>query len=580
MDISFEDAVTQLRLGRAEKRLYSPLPNAASVVVKREEGGRSVIKFRSSDQVSSMPHLTSWLTDTHTQRTRRGDADVEDKFDPVAALLEEYSRQDEAARRADGCFIVPVEKTGFIEDTAWCLREWHEHSLQQLIDGGSKPRDSDDLFHLVNNVWSAICFLHQPSINVPHGNLKPANVLLDRSPEGHWVHVLTDMQMCVETNYITAKVQDMQALGMLIVQYCESRVDFEDWALADAHVSRSRWPFLGEKELEWKKLCRKLLTPGHYDHEYDPEADRHTLLRPLRTEGLKLAVTPPPVHIASTVRSSLVSDRLRQVKRQIEAGQWLDAVDELCRLEEQCREGENAIQRSEVLSVLNLAVDIVPPIDSDPHALGTLQKAAQRDCGRACCRLGEYLRKTDPLAARRQFVRAGELGLVQGFVMLGEMYLTGAPGLPPDPHAAADNFEDAIRLSDLPEAKFHLAKLILRGETLHRIEKARDYLIAATEASVHGAAGLLGLCYAHGHGVEQDMAQAYKFFQQAWQDSEEAGRPDYNALNNLAVCIANGYGVPNADIQRALRHIEKAAEGGSRGALRNLERLPRKVYLE
>ena len=76
------------------------------------------------------------------------------------------------------------------------------------------------------------------------------------------------------------------------------------------------------------------------------------------------------------------------------------------------------------------------------------------------------------------------------------------------------------------------------------------------------------------------MVQAYKHFQKAWQDSEEEGNPDYDALNNLAVCIANGYGVPSADIQRALRHIEKSAEGGCRGALRNLERLPRKVYLE
>jgi TPR repeat protein len=76
------------------------------------------------------------------------------------------------------------------------------------------------------------------------------------------------------------------------------------------------------------------------------------------------------------------------------------------------------------------------------------------------------------------------------------------------------------------------------------------------------------------------MARAYKFFQQAWQESEEAGQPDYNALNNLAVCIANGLGVPNPDIQRALRHLEKAAESGCRGALRNLERMPRRIYLE
>lgn len=583
MDISYEEAVSQLKLGRAEKRLHTTVPSAVSVMVKRDDGQRCVVKFRSGDQVGTMPHLTSWLTETqHTRRTQRGTAeeDVKDEFDPVAALLEEFSRQDEAACKAEGRYIVPVEKTGFIQDTAWCLREWHEHSLQQLIDGKVRPRDSDDLFHLVNNVWTALCFLHQQKLNQPHGNLKPANVLIDSGSDGQWQHVLTDMQICVETDYIEIKKKDMQALGMLIAQYCESRAEFRDWEEVDSHVSRARWDFLGEKETEWKKLCRQLLTPQHYPHDYDAEADRHTLLRPLRPAGFRMDVVPPPAQVSTTVRSGLVTDRLRQVKRQIEGGQWLAAIEELCRLEEQCSGGgENASQRSEVLSFLNLAIDIVPPIESDPHVLGILQKAAQHDCGRACCSLGEHYRQTDANAARRQFVRAAELGHVRGFVLLGEMYLNGAPGLPPDLHSAAQNFEDAIRLSDLAEAKFHLAKLILRGETLHRIEKASDYLQAATEAGIPGAAGLLGLCYATGHAVTIDLNRAYKLFQQAWQESEEAGKPDLNALNNLAVCVANGYGVPNADILRALRHFEKAAEGGCKGALRNLERMPRRINL-
>jgi TPR repeat protein len=582
MDISYEEAVSQLKLGRAEKRLHTDVPSAVSLMVKRDDGRRCVVKFRSSDQVGSMAHLTGWLTDTHTRRTRRGDTDVEDKFDPVAALLEEFSRQDEASRKAEGRYIVPVEMTGFIDDTAWCLRDWHEHSLQQLIEGKVRPRHSDDLFHLVNNVWTALCFLHQQKLNQPHGNLKPANVLIDPGLDGQWQHVLTDMQMCIETDYIEIKKQDMQSLGMLIAQYCESRSDFRDWGQADSFVSRARWEFLGEKEAEWKKVCRLLLTPEHYPQDYDAESDRHKLLRPLRPVGFGLINTvPPPVQVATTVRSVLVTDRLRQVKRQIEAEQWLAAIEELCRLEEQCRSGgENANQRAEVISLLNLAIDIVPPVDAEPHVLGILQKAAQHDSGRACCRLGEHLRQTDSNAARRQFVRAAELEHVQGYVLLGEMYLNGAPGLPPDLHSAAQNFEDAIRLSDLAEAKFHLAKLILRGETLHRLEKAHDYLTAATEARVPGAAGLLGWCYATGHAAAVDMNRAYKLFQQAWQESEEAGKPDYNALNNLAVCVANGYGVPNADIVRALRHFEKAAEGGNKGALRNLERMPRRIYLE
>lgn len=580
MDISYEEAVSRLNLGKIEKRLHSPQPSAASLVIKRDDGRLSVVKFRTSEQVNLNSHLSSWVTETHTRRTRRGNNDTEDQFDPLAALLEEFGRQDEAAKKGAGRYVAPIELTGFIEDSAYCARDWHDYSLQQLIEGKVRPRSSDELFYMVHSVWTALCFLHQPRLNVPHGNLKPANVLLDQGEGTSWEYVLTDMQMRAETDYITAKSEDMQALGMLIAQYCESRTDLGDWETADGYVSRARWDFLGENEKDWKRLCRQLLTPAHYEGDYDPEVDRHAQLRSLRPEGFKLAVVPPPAQVGNTVRSALVADRLKQVRKQVEGGEWLAAIEELCRLEEQCQEGENTRQRPEVLSVLNLAVDAVPEIDSSPHALSILQRAAQRDCARACYRLGDYARNSDANQARRYLARAAELGMVQGFVLLGEMYLHGAPGMPPDVAAAAANFEDAIRLSDLPEAKFNLAKLILRNETFHRIEKAHDYLTAAIEAAVPGAACLLGLCFATGHSIPVDMNRAYKLFQQAWQESEEAGAPDYNALNNLAVCIANGYGVPNADIQRALRHLEKAAEGGCKGAQRNLERLPRRMYLD
>ncbi len=585
MDFTPEKAVSELNLGKVEKNLHTPLPDSASLLIRREDGRLSTIKFRSSSQVDQNIHLSSWVTDTHTRRTQRsGGASEADDFDPVAALLEEFSRQDEAARKCDGRHIATIEITGFLKDkaAAYCLRDWHEYSLQQLIDGKSRPQSSAELFHLVNEVWTALCFLHQPRMNVPHGNLKPANVLLDRagSKSQTWAYVLTDMRMRVETDYISAKQEDMQSLGMLIAQYCEARTELGDWANADAIVSRAKWDFLGEHEAEWKRLCRQLLTPEHYTDDYDTESDRHSMLRPLRPEGVRLATVSPPAQVGKTVRSLLVNERLRQVRRQVENGEWQASIEELCRLEDQCQEGENASQRPDVLSLLSLAVGTVPEVDSHHAALGTLQRAAQKDSALASYRLGAYFLHKDINLARRHLARSAELGMAQGFVLLGELYLNGAPGLPSDTSSAAANFEDAIKLNDLPEAKFHLAKLILREETLHRVEKAYDHLVTATEAGVPGAAGLLGLCLATGHGVAMDMNRAYKLFQQAWQESEERGEPDYNALNNLAVCIANGYGVPNADIQRALRHLEKAAEAGCRGALRNLERLPRRIYLE
>lgn len=580
MDISYEEAVTQLELGTVEKRLHTSQPDAVSLQIKEADGREAVIKFRSSGQVNTLVHLTTWVTDTHTQRIQRGDTDAEDSFDPLAAILEEYSRQDEAARKGGGQFITPLDRTGHIQDHAYSVREWHAYSLQQLIDGNVRPRSSEELFYLVHNVWTALCFLHQPRLNVPHGNLKPSNVLFDEVSKGTWHHYLTDMQMRSETDYVTEKRNDMQALGMLIVQYCESKAHFNDWTEADECARSARWEYLGEHQAGWKRLARQLLTPEHYTDDYDPEVDRHQQLRPFRPKGYQLSVVPPPQQVGATVRSSLVTDRLRQVRKQIESGEWVAAVEELCRLEEQCREGENAKQRPEVLSVMTLAVDTIPGVDQSPHALATLQRAAQAGSALAAYRLGDYHRQTDASAARRYLAHAAELGMVQAFVLLGEMYLDGAPGLPPDVSEAARNFEDAIRLNELPEAKFRLAILILRGDTFHRQEKAIEYLNDAQEAKVPGATGMLGLCYATGLAVSQDMPRAYKLFQQAWQESEDIQKPDYTALNNLAVCIAHGFGVPNADLPRALRQIERAAEGGCRGAQRNLERLPRRIFLE
>ena len=297
MDISYEEAVSQLELGKVEKRLQAPQPDSASLHIRLPDGKEAVIKFRSSGQVNTLVHLTTWVTDTHTQRLQRGDSETEDSFDPLAAILEEYSRQDEAARKGNCLFITPLDRTGHIQDNAYCVREWHAYSLQQLIEGNVRPGSSEDLFHMVHNVWTALCFLHQPRLNVPHGNLKPGNVLLDEESKGLWRHYLTDMQMRSETDYVTAKRQDMQALGMMIVQYCESRAEFNDWTDADECARGGRWDFLGEHQAGWKRLARQLLTPEHYTDDYDPEVDRHQQLRPFRPKGFQLAVVPPPTAV-------------------------------------------------------------------------------------------------------------------------------------------------------------------------------------------------------------------------------------------------------------------------------------------
>ena len=577
MNLSYQDLINSLKLGTFERKLHSGVPNASSLLIRLPDGSKAVAKFRSTEQVNFMANLASWVTDTVTRRTRQGESSPSDEFDPLAAILEEYSRQDEVARMADGRFVPTLDKTGFFENEAYSVRNWKTSSLQQLIDGKVKPKDSRELFTLAYEIWTALCFLHQEQVNTPHGNLKASNVLIDEAEDGTLSYFLVDMQMCPEAEYEEQKVKDLQAFAMMLAQYCDGRNAFADWEEADVSVKQANWPHLGEHEPSWKRLIRELLTPGHYGRDYDTETDRHGLLRPLRPGGVQLEIVPPPIKVSSTVRTSLVSDRLRIVRGMIDEQKWEDSVDELCRLEEQCREGENVRQKPEVLSTLAQVVGAMPEIEEVPNGESILRKAVQSDCGIAALRLGLHYAKTDTHAAKRYLARATEIGMPQAFVEIGKLYLRDTE---PDIVEAQANFETAIRLADLPDAKVQLAALILKGDTLQPERKAVDLLTEANEAGFARATGLLGLCHATGMGTEQDWQKAYKLFQQAWHDSEEAGDPDYASLNNLAVCIANGLGPAHADLPKALRYIEQAAEGDCQGAKRNIERLPRRVFLD
>ena len=94
-------------------------------------------------------------------------------------------------------------------------------------------------------------------------------------------------------------------------------------------------------------------------------------------------------------------------------------------------------------------------------------------------------------------------------------------------------------------------------------ENELDALRKAAEQGDAVAQYNLGVCYANGNGVNQDMTEAVKW----WRLAAEQG--DAVAQYNLGVCYANGNGV-NQDMTEAVKWWRKAAEQGNADAQYNL----------
>ncbi len=96
------------------------------------------------------------------------------------------------------------------------------------------------------------------------------------------------------------------------------------------------------------------------------------------------------------------------------------------------------------------------------------------------------------------------------------------------------------------------------GEQLYsdgRYTQAYKELLPLANRGVLPAQRILGTMYHEGHGVEQDSAEAARWFRLA----AEAG--DADAQFNLSVMCSNGWGMPEDQVERA-RWLRHAAEQG------------------
>ena len=592
MAVSFDKAAQALNLGIIEQRFREG-------ATLRLSGGQDrqpvIVKFRSAQDAENLPSTNAHFVTDPTKRVRRRVGDR--SGDPTKAsqgapqlpkgdaalkmVVEEFQRQDRIGLACKGSLILPMLRIDQLDDCAFYVRRWVPGSLLERVESGTKISSSAELFHIVYDVWTALAFMHQSTLGVPHGNLKLSNILVETPAGGPPRCYLTDLSLLAEAEYEGAKRHDFQMLGLLIWQLCACTPEMLDLDLADSQTREGRWAFLGEYETDWKMIARRLMIPATYRNvEFDAAVKRDEMLSTVCPPGFQ--ITPVPRPGESTQFANPLDHQIDRLEALVETGDWAGAIPQICKLLASARE-DNASPAQELAltDALTRAVASIADDDASPEASDALKTAASYS-GAASYRLGVALMASDPAAALPILARAIELNFNQASVSLGLLYMNGGNGVTTNPGRAATCFEQAIRDIDSIEARFWLAVLILRKACPGKPEQAIAYLEEVAFAQVPlsvDANVILGQCHAAGHGVPPDFQHAISAFRMAYDQSRTKGKADGFALNNLAVCFMHGLGAEQ-DAKQALEFLIQAGDTGCRGALQNLNRLQRRLYLD
>ncbi len=588
----YDKAAQTLNLGSIEQRFRD---GATLKLSGGQDRQPVIVKFRSVQDAENLPSTNAHFVTDPTRRSRRRMADrsgdptrsssatsLPAKGDAALKLVvEEFQRQDRVGLACNGAFILPLIRIDQLDTCAFYVRRWLPASLLERVEARIPIASSAELFHIVHDIWTALAFMQQGALGIPHGNLKLSNVLCDSPADSATRCYLTDLSLLPDAEYEEGKMRDFQMLGHIIWQLCACSPEHVDLGVADAQTREARWTFLGEYETDWKMIARRLMVEGTYRlNDFDAAAKRDEMLSTVCPPGFSLSPIPAPGGTAQP--ADPLDHQIDRLHAAVEAGEWASAIPQLCKLLQSAHESNASPSQQQALSdALTRAVASISDDDTTEEAQQAL-KAAASHSGAASYRIGASLMATDPAAALPILARAIELNFNQASVALGQLYMNGGASMLPNPVRAAACFENAIRDIDSVEARFWLAVLMLRKSCPGKPEIAVEMLehVASAQGpwSVH-AHVLLGQCHAVGHGVPLDRQHAVGAFRMACEQSRLTGKADGFALNNLAVCLMHGLGT-DQDAKQALEFLVQAGDAGCKGALQNQNRLPRRIYLD
>lgn len=585
----FEDRIREICLSLdyapEEFLLNSRGRSDVSVVARSAAHGMVVVRFRaagSGEASGSKAFVTQrWNTGQYatgfvTGPTAAGGGALDTHNDEQ--LQEEIALRWSLGVMAGGSHLAPVIEFGHLRKYIYQVRPHYPITLHHLIEKQVSPNHSV-LFRIVDQIWAALAFLHQSSVNQPHGAISSHNVGFSSSRVVEAEVRLLDLEETVETRRAEMKRKDFQDFGMLIYQLAcslEKPVDAVDAAMRCPNAS---WKQLGGHEGEWKALTKRLLETDSFPLGYDLAGAREQLLAPLLPPKTAYALIAkprpvegdPPYRAGEQVQETKVEvDYQGEIDRLLEQGDHLGALRMVLQVPADFQPREQVLAWGEAIA--DQAGD---ELGGNTEFLSGLEQLATQGCQRAGLRLGRTLAKNQPAEALSWLAAASDAGLTESYFYIAGIYEHGGDGVPADCERALQFYQASLdhHKRDDWDVAYRMAAVILREKALSdRLPMAIQLLETCHANGHYRSTDLLAQCHAQGLGVETDEKKAFQLFVDSWNRSKKTNEHYYTASNNLGVCFAIGFGT-RKDPAMARHYFRQGEVAGHEASKKNLHAL-------
>lgn len=585
----FEDRIREICLALGyepeEFLLNSQATAVASVQAKAADGSPVVVRFTPSSggetAVAKAFETQRWNTGRYATAYVTGAQSAGAALDPGRdeQVLQEMHLRWEVGTMAGGRPVNPVLAFGVMRKHLYQVRPFYPITLHHLIERQVSPGHAV-LFRVVDQLWAALAFLHQPAVNIPHGAVTTHNAGFSSNRVIEASASLLDLKETPETRRAELKRKDFQDLGMLIYQFACSLEKPVDAVDAVMRVPNASWKQLGDKEKEWKSLVAKLLEPESFPFGFDIAGAREKLLGPLLPPKTPYTVIAKPVAVttdppyrqpeAELTETKAEIDYLGEMERLIAAADWMAALRMLLVIPGDFEPRERVVAWGNAI-----ADGAGDDLGNQTEFLAGMEAMANLGSQRAGLRLGKWLAKNQPAEALSWLGAAADAGLTESYGVIALIYEQGGEGVAPEPERALAFYQASLDhyQADDWDTIYRMAAMILREKSLSERLAEGIRLLERCHANGHyRATDLLAQCYAQGHGMESDEKKAFQLFADAWNRSKKCNENYYTASNNLGVCFAIGFGI-RKDPAMARHYFKQGEIAGHEASKKNLQAL-------
>ncbi len=470
-------------------------------------------------------------------------------------------------------FFPRIVEVGEIDGMPYLLRVRQPQSLAALARARVTP-NAAMLYQIISGAWTALCFLHQPDLNIPHGNLKLSNILIGNGPVTEAPILLSDAIETNETERKRLKQEDFRCLGAILYQLACTSPGPVSNIDALVQADSADWSGLGKDAEAWKELAIRLLDENSYTG-FNAAAARQEWLDRFRPKKAKVVSVPLPAHappagpaVGGEARAKPAGEVCAEIDAIIQEGKIVPALSTAIKALV-----KQASPSPDILSRIDYCVAQLPAEDvGKSEILSLLEEAANLSSIPASSRLGLALVAIDPDEAFTWLEKAAAAGDLESLPALARLYEEGTPHHPANPARAVATMNQWREQQPDVVTDYLYAAMILRGKIGVPATEAIALLESCHDRGHYRSTDLLAQCHATGIASPIDEKRAYSLFAEAWNRSKAANQHYHTASNNLGVCFASGFGV-GKDMETAKHYFRQGALAKHGPSEENLSRL-------